>query len=129
MSFSSPPSSGKVPRVRSNSATDGSNGRGQVNSSLVNGTVRNVAESGNEEADGSFADTADVIVESSTNKHHVKVQQAKMANTEPSVPANLWSNKLIVILLLWYFFSFTTLFLNKYILTFEGSDPTMLGME
>ena len=30
-------------------------------------------------------------------------------------------------LILWYFFSFCTLFLNKYILTTLKGDPTLLG--
>ncbi|XP_076328506.1 solute carrier family 35 member E2A-like isoform X3 [Tachypleus tridentatus] len=33
----------------------------------------------------------------------------------------------IVLLILWYFFSFTTLFLNKYILTYQKGDATALG--
>lgn len=45
-------------------------------------------------------------------------------------PANstIWGIRIIVCLVLWYFFSFTTLFLNKYILSTYGGDPTMLGM-
>lgn len=33
----------------------------------------------------------------------------------------------IVFLLLWYFFSGCTLFLNKYILTYLNGNPTVLG--
>lgn len=47
----------------------------------------------------------------------------------PTSTGGLWGTKAIICLVLWYFFSFTTLFLNKYILTFDGSDPIMLGEE
>lgn len=39
----------------------------------------------------------------------------------------LSSVRAIVLLILWYFFSFTTLFLNKYILTYQKGDATALG--
>lgn len=44
------------------------------------------------------------------------------------VPTNtIWSFRIILCLILWYFFSFTTLFLNKSIMSNYGGDPTMLG--
>ncbi|KAJ3655324.1 hypothetical protein Zmor_014459 [Zophobas morio] len=41
--------------------------------------------------------------------------------------AGLASLRAIIFLLLWYFFSGCTLFLNKYILTYLNGNPTMLG--
>ncbi|XP_053204872.1 solute carrier family 35 member E2B-like [Panonychus citri] len=38
-----------------------------------------------------------------------------------------YDSKLIYIIAVWYFFSFTTLFLNKYILSYLNGDPTILG--
>lgn len=40
---------------------------------------------------------------------------------------NLFSKRAIVYLILWYFFSFCTLFLNKYILSHLDGEPSMLG--
>ncbi|CAG0890616.1 unnamed protein product [Darwinula stevensoni] len=39
----------------------------------------------------------------------------------------LWNVRAMLFLCLWYFFSFCTLFLNKYILTDMKGDPTILG--
>ena len=41
--------------------------------------------------------------------------------------AGLLNLRAILFLALWYFFSFCTLFLNKYILEYMGGDPTILG--
>lgn len=41
--------------------------------------------------------------------------------------AGLTSIRAIIFLLLWYFFSGCTLFLNKYILTYQNGNPTVLG--
>lgn len=35
--------------------------------------------------------------------------------------------KFVLFLVLWYFFSFATLFLNKYVLSSLNGDPFMLG--
>ncbi|GBM73170.1 hypothetical protein AVEN_30055-1 [Araneus ventricosus] len=40
---------------------------------------------------------------------------------------SLVSSKATYCIILWYFFSFTTLFLNKYILAYEQGDPALLG--
>ncbi|KAJ8021384.1 Solute carrier family 35 member E2 [Holothuria leucospilota] len=40
---------------------------------------------------------------------------------------SLLSSRAIAYLVLWYFFSFCTLFLNKYILSHLGGEPSMLG--
>ncbi|XP_015785647.1 solute carrier family 35 member E2 [Tetranychus urticae] len=39
----------------------------------------------------------------------------------------LLKHKLTIIIIVWYFFSCTTLFLNKYILSYLNGDPTILG--
>ncbi|PRD27244.1 UNVERIFIED_CONTAM: Solute carrier family 35 member E2 [Trichonephila clavipes] len=43
------------------------------------------------------------------------------------IGCGLLSSKAVLCIILWYFFSFTTLFLNKYILAYEQGDPTLLG--
>ncbi|GFQ91662.1 solute carrier family 35 member E2B [Trichonephila clavata] len=43
------------------------------------------------------------------------------------ISSGLLSSKAVLCIILWYFFSFTTLFLNKYILAYEQGDPTLLG--
>ena len=40
----------------------------------------------------------------------------------------LFNVRALTLLALWYFFSFCTLFLNKYILSFMQGEPTLLGM-
>uniref|UniRef100_A0A8C2L5Y1 Solute carrier family 35 member E2B n=1 Tax=Cyprinus carpio TaxID=7962 RepID=A0A8C2L5Y1_CYPCA len=41
--------------------------------------------------------------------------------------AGVWSSRALSYLTLWYFFSFCTLFLNKYILSLLEGEPSMLG--
>ncbi|KAI1301167.1 Solute carrier family 35 member E2B [Halotydeus destructor] len=52
---------------------------------------------------------------------------SKQMSEHLELRGGLWGPRTALCLVLWYFFSFTTLFLNKYIMSFEGSDPTMLG--
>lgn len=40
---------------------------------------------------------------------------------------NFFTFRALIFLLLWYFFSGCTLFLNKYILTYLDGNPTILG--
>ncbi len=57
----------------------------------------------------------------------------RMSQTIGSIPQmndnSLFTLKSIQCLIFWYFFSFTTLFLNKYIVSYERGDTTMLGMD
>jgi solute carrier family 35 protein E2 len=39
----------------------------------------------------------------------------------------VWSSRALIYLSLWFFFSFCTLFLNKYILSLLEGEPSMLG--
>lgn len=39
----------------------------------------------------------------------------------------VWSSRALLHLTLWFFFSFCTLFLNKYILSLLEGEPSMLG--
>ncbi|KAG8505507.1 Solute carrier family 35 member E2A [Galemys pyrenaicus] len=41
----------------------------------------------------------------------------------------VWSSRALLYLTLWFFFSFCTLFLNKYILSLLEGEPSMLGQE
>lgn len=54
----------------------------------------------------------------------------KITITETTVieaDSGVWNSKSLAYLGLWYFFSFCTLFLNKYILTLLEGEPSMLG--
>ncbi|KAJ8257610.1 hypothetical protein GJAV_G00187660 [Gymnothorax javanicus] len=54
----------------------------------------------------------------------------KITITETTVieaDSGVWNTKSLTYLGLWYFFSFCTLFLNKYILTLLEGEPSMLG--
>lgn len=54
----------------------------------------------------------------------------KITITETTVieaDSGVWNSKSLTYLGLWYFFSFCTLFLNKYILTLLEGEPSMLG--
>uniref|UniRef100_A0A672Q3D8 Solute carrier family 35 member E2B n=1 Tax=Sinocyclocheilus grahami TaxID=75366 RepID=A0A672Q3D8_SINGR len=54
----------------------------------------------------------------------------KITITETTVieaDAGVWSSRALTYLVLWYFFSFCTLFLNKYILSLLEGEPSMLG--
>ncbi|GFS37996.1 solute carrier family 35 member E2 [Nephila pilipes] len=42
--------------------------------------------------------------------------------------SGIFPSKAVLCIILWYFFSFTTLFLNKYILAYGQGDPTLLGL-
>lgn len=46
---------------------------------------------------------------------------------EKRMENGLHSFRAITFLVLWYFFSGCTLFLNKYILSYLNGDPTVLG--
>lgn len=50
-----------------------------------------------------------------------------VAVAEKRLEDGLHSFRAIVFLVLWYFFSGCTLFLNKYILSYLNGDPTVLG--
>ncbi|XP_056642652.1 solute carrier family 35 member E2A [Diorhabda sublineata] len=59
-------------------------------------------------------------------------KEAESNGLKKDVPLEKYKNGLtsiraIVFLLLWYFFSGCTLFLNKYILTYENGNPTVLA--
>lgn len=54
----------------------------------------------------------------------------KVTITETTVlesDSGVWNSRALVYLVLWYFFSFCTLFLNKYILSLLEGEPSMLG--
>ncbi|XP_029433760.1 solute carrier family 35 member E2A-like [Rhinatrema bivittatum] len=54
----------------------------------------------------------------------------KITITETTViesDLGIWNSRALIYLTLWFFFSFCTLFLNKYILTLLEGEPSMLG--
>lgn len=53
----------------------------------------------------------------------ITVTETTMIETESGV----WNWRSMIYLALWYFFSFCTLFLNKYILSLLEGEPSMLG--
>lgn len=59
-------------------------------------------------------------------------QVLKITVTETTVieaESGVWNWRSLTYLGLWYFFSFCTLFLNKYILSLLEGEPSMLGKE
>ncbi|GLD54360.1 solute carrier family 35 member E2-like protein [Lates japonicus] len=59
-------------------------------------------------------------------------QVLKITVTETTVieaESGVWNWRSLAYLGLWYFFSFCTLFLNKYILSLLEGEPSMLGKE
>ncbi|KAJ8016660.1 hypothetical protein DPEC_G00009550 [Dallia pectoralis] len=57
-------------------------------------------------------------------------QVLKITITETTIieaDSGVWNSKSLMYLALWYFFSFCTLFLNKYILSLLEGEPSMLG--
>jgi hypothetical protein len=59
-------------------------------------------------------------------ENNVPVKKEKLIEVD-NHKAGLANLRAIVFLLLWYFFSGCTLFLNKYILTYLNGNPTVLG--
>ena len=55
-----------------------------------------------------------------------KTSQRKHSNQWTSIELS-WSKQTIVVFVIWYIFSFLTLFFNKYILMDERNDPVVLG--
>ena len=56
------------------------------------------------------------------------IQEKKRLPLHPNSDNSLFSTKAIRCVVFWYFFSFTTLFLNKYIVSYERGDTTMLAV-
>ena len=66
--------------------------------------------------------------EDSMKKKHGPVSRTRsISHSDDPEKLGLLNVRAFVFLLLWYFFSFCTLFLNKYILSTLKGDPTLLG--
>uniref|UniRef100_A0A4W5L345 Solute carrier family 35 member E2B n=1 Tax=Hucho hucho TaxID=62062 RepID=A0A4W5L345_9TELE len=65
--------------------------------------------------------------ESIPGEHVLKITITETTIIEAD--SGVWNSKSLVYLGLWYFFSFCTLFLNKYILSLLEGEPSMLGKE
>uniref|UniRef100_A0A673WQW4 Solute carrier family 35 member E2B n=1 Tax=Salmo trutta TaxID=8032 RepID=A0A673WQW4_SALTR len=65
--------------------------------------------------------------ESMPGEHVLKITITETTIIEAD--SGVWNSKSLVYLGLWYFFSFCTLFLNKYILSLLEGEPSMLGKE
>lgn len=61
------------------------------------------------------------------NKSHGTSFSSDSEKKKSSLDYSLMSSGAVPCVVLWYFFSFTTLFLNKFILSYEHGDPTVLG--
>lgn len=66
-------------------------------------------------------------IERNLKNNHIKIIENCSDNVENN-RNGLTSLRAITFLILWYFFSGCTLFLNKYILTYLNGNPTVLGM-
>lgn len=74
---------------------------------------------------------------STSSDHHSSDETTKARSTSVSRRnSNPWQDKIglswsyqtILVFVVWYLFSFLTLFFNKYILMDERNDPVVLGM-
>ncbi|KAK3540484.1 hypothetical protein QTP70_032443 [Hemibagrus guttatus] len=63
--------------------------------------------------------------ESVPSEHVLKVTITETTVIEAD--SGVWNSKSLAYLILWYFFSFCTLFLNKYILSLLEGEPSLLG--
>ncbi|KAG1661249.1 Solute carrier family 35 member E2B [Nymphon striatum] len=77
-------------------------------------------------------DMTNMPIDSSSENHKLIEINQNATKREEDVIRNeskegLFNMRAILFLVLWYFFSFCTLFLNKYILTYLRGDPTILG--
>ncbi|XP_027022775.2 solute carrier family 35 member E2A-like [Tachysurus fulvidraco] len=63
--------------------------------------------------------------ESAPSEHVLKVTITETTVIEAD--SGVWNSKSLAYLILWYFFSFCTLFLNKYILSLLEGEPSVLG--
>lgn len=63
--------------------------------------------------------------ESVQNEHVFKVTITETTVIEAD--SGVWNSRSLAYLGLWYFFSFCTLFLNKYILSLLEGEPSLLG--
>lgn len=63
--------------------------------------------------------------ESVPSEHVLKVTITETTVIEAD--SGVWNSRALVYLGLWYFFSFCTLFLNKYILSLLEGEPSVLG--
>jgi hypothetical protein len=67
---------------------------------------------------------------SSLMNGRISKRMSQTIGSNPQMSDNsLFTLQSIQCLIIWYFFSFTTLFLNKYIVSYERGDTTMLGMD
>lgn len=75
--------------------------------------------------------TGDNLLEGEEKEKHDILSKELTNNLITSKPNNkvgLFNIRALTFLLLWYFFSGCTLFLNKYILTYLNGNPTVLGL-
>lgn len=63
--------------------------------------------------------------ESVPSEHVLKVTITETTVIEAD--SGVWNSRSLAYLSLWYFFSFSTLFLNKYILSLLEGEPSVLG--
>lgn len=65
--------------------------------------------------------------ESLPGEHVLKITLTETTVIEAD--SGVWNSRSLAYMGLWYFFSFCTLFLNKYILSLLEGEPSMLGEE
>lgn len=69
-----------------------------------------------------------VPTESNVNQlFEKKKSHSEIFTMSDNTGQGLFDVRALFFLVLWYFFSGCTLFLNKYILTYMNGDPTLLG--
>lgn len=70
------------------------------------------------------------IEERTRKKSIINIQPSATFNpSKPEARDGLLNVRALLFLILWYFFSGCTLFMNKYILSYTAADPTILGKQ
>lgn len=81
------------------------------------------------ENDGSikFDDKRDSLISTMVNDQTANGKILNRSISSHNQEQSLLTVRAIICLIFWYFFSFTTLFLNKYIVSVKNGDTTILG--
>lgn len=74
-----------------------------------------------------FDDKRDSLTSTMLNDQIANGKISNRSISSHNQEQSLLTIKAIICLIIWYFFSFTTLFLNKYIVSVKNGDTTILG--
>lgn len=79
------------------------------------------------DSDIKFDDKRDSLTSTMLNDQIANGKILNRSISSHNQEQSLLTIRAIICLIIWYFFSFTTLFLNKYIVSVKNGDATILG--